>query len=530
MQTLLYGKEARDKVKAGIDKAVNMIKVTLGFKGRNVLVKRSYNSPGYGLQYLPATYTKDGVSVARVIEMQDACENAGCDLVKSACEKTMQLAGDSTTTTAVLLQAIVENGLQFVDEGSNPMEIKKGIDSAVESVIDSMKRLATPVEGDIERIKQIATISANNDVSIGELIGSAFEKIGNDGIIDLEESKTSVTEIKMSDGIKFNRGWISPYFITNVAKSECELIDPYILLYDKKISILKQAESLLGQIMNANASLLVICPEADGEFLAALAMNAAQKRINCCIVKCPEFAEKQREAMEDLSLILGGEYISTEKGTSLEKISMNQLGRADKVIIGQNQTTIISGKGNKDKIQEVISKLKNDLKDADPTEKENIEKRIAKLTGSVAILYVGAATEVEMKEKKDRCDDAIRAVRAAISEGFVAGGGTAFIKASSVSNDNIDLYSDFKKGEFALNKSLMSPLYQLCVNAGINPDEILSDVIKSENSEWGYNGKTDKIENLVDAGIIDPVMALRVALQNAASAAGAVITSEGLIV
>src|ERR1700760_670791 len=429
MQTLLYGKEARQRVKDGIDKTVNMIKVTLGFKGRNVLVKRSYNSPGYGLQYLPATYTKDGVSLARVIELPDAIENAGCDLVKSACEKTMILAGDSTTTTAILLQSIVEKALEVVDAGANPMEVKEGIDTAVEKAVKALKAMAIPIEGDIEKIRQVATISANNDSSIGDLIAAAFEKIGKDGIIDLAESKTALTEIKLTDGIKFDRGWVSPYFITNMAKNECELIEPYILLYDKKISVLKPMEGLLGQIMNAGASLLVICPEVDGEFLAMAAMNAAQKRLNICIVRCPEFGDFQREPMEDLALLTGGTYISTEKGNSLEKATLQLLGKADKVIVSKDQTTIISGKGKKADLDQLLSKLKEDAVKADPGEKETIEKRIAKLTGGVAVLYVGAATEVEMKEKKDRCDDAIRATRAAIEEGIVAGGGVAFIHA-----------------------------------------------------------------------------------------------------
>lgn len=525
MQQLFFGKEARDKVKSGIDKTVNMVKVTLGFKGRNVLIKPSYIS-NMGRQYLPARYSKDGVTVARHIELPDAIENAGCDLVKDAAGKTVALAGDGTTQTSILLQAIAEKGLELVDAGANPMEVKEGIDLAVEKAVIALKAMATPVSGSVERIKQVATISANNDSSIGELIAKAFETIGEDGIIDLEESKTATTEIKVTDGVRFERGWVSPYFINNPAKGECELVNPYILLYDKDIRILKELEGVLGQIMQAGASLLIVCNDADGEALAALAMNAAQKRLNVCVVRCPELGEKKIEAMEDLASLVGGIYISTEKGTSLSKATISQLGKADKVIVGQNSTTIISGKGDKGAIATIVGKLKEDAKKADPIEKEQLEKRIATLTGGVAVLYVGAATEVEMKEKKDRCDDAVKAVRAALKEGFVPGGGVAFLRIGYFTNTNS---TDLGKGISALNEALKAPFLQLCTNAGIDGHEKMKEVLAATGNV-GYNGKTEQIEDLLESGVIDACMALRVALENAASAAGAVITSEGLIV
>jgi chaperonin GroEL len=532
---LLNGEETRKQVMAGIDKVVNVVKQTLGPNGRNILIKQSYMS-NYGLQYYPTFYTKDGWTVLKSIDLQDSVENMGCDLVKEASGRTVLSAGDATTCTAVLLQAIATLGLELVEAGANPMEIKKGIDAAVIAVVEELKAMAIPVVDDIERIKQIATVSANNDATIGNLIGDAFAKIGKDGVLDIEESKTALTDIKITEGIKLNTGWLSHLFITNHAKHEAELINPYILLYDKKISHLQSTgpnieaiEPILNQIMAANASLLIICPDADGQALATLAMNTYKGVIKTCIIRCPEMGEMQAESMEDLALLTGAEYLSTEKSLSLNNAKVSQLGKAAKVIISQTQTSIISPEGNKEELALLISKLKEDLKDADPVTTDKIEKRIAKLTGSAAVLYVGAATEPEMKEKAARCDDSYRAVKSALAEGAVVGGGTAFLNCQDKVGELFNNTTDFEKGQNLVYNILSKPLEQICLNAGINPDEIIAEVKKSGDN-FGYNGKTGKVENLLDVGVLDPVRALRCALENAASAAGAVITSEGLIV
>lgn len=531
---LLNGVETRKQVMAGIDKVVNIVKQTLGPNGRNILIKRSYNSQGYGLQYLPTFYTKDGWSVLNSIDLQDSVENMGCDLVKEASGRTVLQAGDATTCTAVLLQAIAGLGIELVEEGANPMEIKKGIDAAVIAVVEELKAMAIPVADDIDRIKQIATVSANNDATIGNLIGDAFAKIGKDGVLDIEESKTAITEIKITEGIKLNTGWLSHLFITNHAKHEAELIDPYILLYDKKITHLQNTgpniealEPILNQIIAANASLLIICPDADGAALASVAMGTYKGVLKACIVRCPEMGELQTESMEDLALLTGGTYLSTEKSLSLNNAKISQLGKAAKVIISQTQASIISPEGDKQELEVLISKLKEDLKDTDSVTQDKIEKRIAKLTGSAAVLYVGAATEPEMKEKVARCDDSYRAVKAAIAEGGVVGGGTAFLKSGFfIDGSNL---TDFDKGRRLITQILSKPLEQICLNAGIDAGKIIAEVRVSK-ANFGYNGRNGKVENLLDVGVLDPVKALRCALENAASAAGAIITSEGLIV
>lgn len=509
LKQILYGKEARQKIYDGVKKVSDAVVVTLGPQGRCVIISRCVPTQN-GMQYYMPFATKDGVTVSRNITLTDQLENTGANLIIQAAEKTMSDVGDGTSTTVLLMKCILEQGLELINAGINPQELKKGIDDAVSYVVSELKKIAIPVGNDIEKIRQVATVSSNNDVVIGDLIAEAFSKIGIDGDIDIEEAKGVNTEIKVADGFKFNRGWISPYFITNPSKQECELVNPYILLYDKKITLLSQVQSVLELVMGKNRPLLIICDDADGEALAAIAMNVSQKRIQCCIVKSPEFGDLKREGMEDLAVITGGLYVSDEKGKALKSVSLSDLGSCAKVIVSKDETVIISGEGNKDELEDLLNNLKMNLAEVKNTiEKEPIEKRIAKLTGSVAVLYVGANTDVEMKEKKDRVDDAIRATKAAISEGFVAGGGSAFI--------------GIKSGNELIDSILTEPLKQICKNAGVD-----SMVDKIHNG-LGYNAKINKIEDLVAAGIIDPVKVLRCSLENAASAATMILISETLI-
>lgn len=510
---ILTGKEARQKIFDGVKKVSDAVVSTLGPMGRNVIISRCFPSQN-GMQYYMPFSTKDGVTVSRNITLTDQLENTGANLIKQAAEKTMMDAGDGTTTTVLLTMAILKKGIELVNEGQNPQELKKEIDKSVSVVVEQLKKIAVPVGDDIEKIRNVATVSANNDRIIGDLIAEAFEKIGKGGIIDIQESGNAETKIEISDGIKIERGWESQYFITNKAKNECELNDVYILLYDKKISKIEQFGNSLAPLIQDRKEILIICEEADGEALAALSMNAQDGTIRNCVIKCPEFGDKKREYMEDLAAITGATYISDEKGRELKKVQMKDFGRAKKVVISKNETSIISPINDKDELTELLNNLRMDLVDKDGEEKEAIEKRIARLTGSVAVLYVGANTEVEMKEKKDRCDDAVRATKAAISEGILAGGGTAFLRVES-GNDLIDLI-------------LLSPLNQICDNAGVDFKNILGQVV-SAKGDIGYNAKENKIEDLVKAGIIDPLKVLRCSLENAASVATMILTSETLI-
>lgn len=522
-KTILFGAEAKQKIMDGINKCVNAVKVTLGSNGRNVIIKHSFISPqGQGVQHYPPICTKDGISVLRSITLTDPIENIGCDFVKEASQKTMDEVGDATTTTAVLFQSIVDEGLKQIANGANPMVLKKNIDESVEYVSNELETLASPVAGSVEKIKQIATVSANNDSSIGDLIGEAFEKIGEDGVITIGESKTSETYIDIIEGFQFEKGYIHPNFINN-NKDKCELETPYILIYEKKLSLTKPLEPILQEVITQDKPLLIICDDADGEALATLVMNTVQKRIKCCIVRCPSFGDGKRTAMEDIAMLTSGTYISEEKGYSLDKLRLGHLGKADKVIIGKDNTIIIGGKGDAAKIEDTINNLKMDMANSDVAEKEQLERRIAKLKGGVAVLYVGAATETEMKEKKDRVDDAVRATKAAIAEGVVAGGGTAFIRVLNTIEDNNDKKFD------VIKVVLKMPLTQLCLNAGIETNEIIPKVIAADGN-FGFNAKKEVIEDLMEVGIIDPVKALRCALQNAASSAGSILTSECLIV
>lgn len=528
---ILFGKDSRTGIKAGVDKVANAVKVTLGPKGRNVIISRSAPSTE-GMRYYQPLITKDGVTVSRNIVLADYIENTGAMVIKEAAEKTMLMAGDGTTTTCVLVQAIFNHGLELVDAGANPQEVKRGIDDAVAEVVAGLKKIAIPVSGDVEKIRQIATVSANNDVFVGNLIAEAFEKIGSDGIITIEESKSTETSIKVINGYQFDRGWISPYFITNHARSECEFVSPYILLYDKKLYLMKPLENIINLIMSEGKPLLIICDDAEGEALAAIAMNTVNtaSSFKACIVRSPGFADAKREEMEDLATITGAMYISDEKGTSLEKANLKSLGKAEKVIVGREETIIIGGKGNKEDVENLLNDLKMNMVGADEAEKTRIEKRIAKLTGGVAVLYVGAPTETEMRERKDRCDDAIRATKAAVAEGYVAGGGNVFARMGNL----IDATDDYGKGWNILATVLLEPLKQICANAGVNSTEVMNKADISHKTVGkfliGYNAKTEVVENLIESGIIDPVKVLRCCIEHAASAATMLLTAECLIV
>lgn len=542
----LYGEKARTAVLAGVKKIAAAVKVTLGPLGRNVLVSQSM-VVDYGVHNLPIRITKDGYNVTRSFEINDnPFEQAGVLMVKEAAQKTVDQAGDGTTTTVLLLEAIVEKGVELVNAGANPMELKKGIDKAVEYVVSELAKMATPIKGDINRIRQIATVSANNDSEIGDWIAKAFEKIGDEGVIDLEPSKGVNTEIKLADGYKWSNGWVSPLFVTNKEKQITEFLDPYILLYEKRVNHHTQVQKALELCIGKGKAILIVCEDAEDEGLAFLAMNTIQQRIQCCVVKAPSFGNDRRLEMEDLAILTSGTYISDSKGVGIKEIGLNNFGTAKKVIISKDETVIIGGESDKDAVEELLNELRMNLTQAkNEEEKAPIEKRIAKITGGVAVIQVGAATETEMKERLDRFDDSVRAVKAAIAEGYVIGGGTAFLRITS----NKWFFSPTINSEYTglLHGVLAEPLKQICKNAGVDSDKVLKDVIEAgkevgktgtgKNSlayiwggdNFGYNAKTDTIEDLVEAGIIDPCKVLRCALQNAASSAGMILTSEVLI-
>jgi chaperonin GroEL len=525
---VLYGKEARQGILAGVKKIVNAVSVTMGGSGKNVLIGRAVYNEGF-IVPMQTHVTKDGVTVAKSIDLSDQVENRGALLVKEAAYKTVQEAGDATTCCCVMAGTLIEGGLNLVDAGANSQQIKKGIDAAVIEVVSQLKKISTPVKGNNDRIFQVATVSANNDESIGRLIADAFEKIGEDGVIDIEEGKSVNTEIKLADGYKFDKGWISPVFINNKAKDICEYQDVLILLYEKKITHHTQIEKAMDVAMRSGKALLIICEDAEAEGLAFVAINNAKGTVKSCIVKSPSFGELRREGMEDLSAYTGATYFSDIRGRDIKTVTISDFGTAKKVIISKDETIIIGGGGEKKPMDDLLNDLRMNLAQAkNEEEKQPIEKRIAQLTGGVAVIHVGAATETEMNEKIDRVDDAVRATKAAIAEGFVAGGGTAFMRI--VNNDlPREKHVDFYKGWNLVFDSLEAPLKQICDNAGAETKDIVLKV-KSSTGNEGYNVISEKVENLVDAGVIDSTKALRCALTNAASVAGMVITSECLII
>jgi chaperonin GroEL len=537
----LYGKEAREKILGGVRKICAAVKVTLGPSGRNVLISQSMIAD-YSVHNLPIHLTKDGYTTARSFDVEDYFEKAGVVLVKEAAQKTVDQAGDGTTSTCVLLEAIAEAGIKLIDEGANPMELKKIIDAEVQTIVESLQAKAIKIGDDNERVFQVASISANNDPVIGRTIADAFKEIGHEGIIDLEAGQSVTTEIKIAKGYRFERSWVSPLFINNKEKQICEFENPLILLYEKRVIHHTQVQRALELAIAHGRPVLIICEDAGEEGLAFLAMNTLQGRVKCCVVKSPGIGERRRQDMEDIAILTSGTYISDGKGIDIKEMEFENFGQAKKVLVTKEETVIIGGLANKGEVEDLLNELRMNLTQAkNEDEAAPIEKRIAKLQGGVAVIQVGAATETEMKEKLDRYDDAVRATKSAISEGYLPGAGTAFLKArphlqidlgeiEKMTPEDIFTSDEVEKRKCfgVVYNILRSPLLQICANAGIDGEKILNNVLLGKENH-GYNAKTGKVEDLLEAGVIDPVKVLRCSLQNAASAAGAILTTECLI-
>ena len=517
---ILFNIDARDQLKKGVDALANAVKVTLGPKGRNVIIEKKFGAPHI---------TKDGVTVAKEIELADAYQNTGAQLVKEVASKTGDDAGDGTTTATVLAQAIVAEGLKNVTAGASPMDIKRGIDKAVAKVVESIKSQAETVGDNYDKIEQVATISANNDPVIGKLIADAMRKVSKDGVITIEEAKGTDTTIGVVEGMQFDRGYLSAYFVTNTEKMECEMEKPYILIYDKKISNLKDFLPILEPAVQTGRPLLVIAEDVDSEALTTLVVNRLRSQLKICAVKAPGFGDRRKEMLEDIAVLTGGVVISEEKGLKLEQATIEMLGTADKVTVSKDNTTIVNGAGDKENIKERCEQIKAQIASTKSDyDKEKLQERLAKLSGGVAVLYVGAASEVEMKEKKDRVDDALRATRAAIEEGIIPGGGVAYIRAidslEGLTGDN----ADETTGIGIIKRAIEEPLREIVANAG-KEGAVVVQKVKEGKGDFGYNARTDKYENLCAAGVIDPAKVTRVALENAASIAGMFLTTECVI-
>jgi chaperonin GroEL len=519
-KVIKFDTEARNELKAGVDKLANAVKTTLGPKGRNVIIQKQFGAPHI---------TKDGVSVAKEIELENPIENMGAQLVKEVASKTADQAGDGTTTATVLAQEIYNLGYKNVAAGANPMDLKRGIDKAVSVVVNELQSISKKISTNTE-IEQVATVSANNDSEIGKMIATAMDVVGKDGVITVEEAKGTETEVKTVEGMQFDRGYLSPFFVTNQESMEAELQSPYILLYDKKISTLKEILPLLEQSSQTNKPLLIISEDLDGEALAALVVNKLRGTLKVAAVKAPGFGDRRKEMLEDIAVLTGGTVISDEKGLSLEKTTLDMLGSAEKINIDKETTTIINGKGSGDDIKARIQLIKNQIeKTTSDYDKEKLQERLAKLSGGVAILYIGATTEVEMKEKKDRVDDALHATRAAVAEGIVAGGGVALIRAqNALGKLELPNESDYNTGINIIYKAIEAPLRTIVQNGGGSAEVVINEV-KGGNGNMGYNARTEKFEDLVAAGIIDPTKVTRLALENAASIASLLLTTECVI-
>ena len=518
---ILFNIDARDQLKKGIDTLANAVKVTLGPKGRNVIIEKKFGAPHI---------TKDGVTVAKEVELADAYQNTGAQLVKEVASKTGDDAGDGTTTATVLAQAIVAEGLKNVTAGASPMDIKRGIDKAVAKVVESIKSQAEMVGDNYDKIEQVGTVSANNDPVIGKLIADAMRKVSKDGVITIEEAKGTDTTIGVVEGMQFDRGYLSAYFVTNTEKMECEMEKPYILIYDKKISNLKDFLPILEPAVQTGRPLLVIAEDVDSEALTTLVVNRLRSQLKICAVKAPGFGDRRKEMLEDIAVLTGGVVISEEKGLKLEQATIEMLGTADKVTVSKDNTTIVNGAGAKENIKERCEQIKAQIASTKSDyDKEKLQERLAKLSGGVAVLYVGAASEVEMKEKKDRVDDALRATRAAIEEGIVAGGGVAYIRAlealEGLKGDN----ADETTGIDIINRAIEEPLRLIVANAG-KEGAVVVQKVREGKADFGYNARTDVYENLHAAGVVDPAKVTRVALENAASIAGMFLTTECVIV
>lgn len=516
---IVFDTDARDRLKKGVDTLADAVKVTLGPKGRNVILDKKFGSPAV---------TKDGITVAKEIELKDAIENMGAQLVKEVASKTADSAGDGTTTATVLAQAIFANGIKNVAAGANPMDLKRGIDKAVAAVVENLKKQSKPISNSSE-IAQVATISANSDEEIGKMISNAMEKVGRDGVITVEEARGTETEVKTVEGMQFDRGYLSPYFVTNTEKMEAELENAFILIYDKKISSMKELLPILEATAQTGKPLLIIAEDVDGEALATLVVNKIRGALRVAAVKAPGFGDRRKAMLEDIAILTGGTVISEERGYKLENATLHYLGKAEKIIIDKDNTTIVNGAGKAEEIQGRINQIKAQIEvTTSDYDKEKLQERLAKLSGGVAILYIGAATEVEMKEKKDRVDDALHATRAAVQEGIVAGGGVALIRAIPAL-DNVKVANeDQATGVNIIRMALEAPLRTIVANAG-GEGSVVVQKVKEGKDDFGYNARDDKYENMFAAGIIDPTKVTRLALENAASIAGLLLTTECVV-
>jgi chaperonin GroEL len=517
---LFFDIEARNKMKKGVDTLANAVKVTLGPKGRNVVIEKKFGAP---------SVTKDGVTVAKEIELEDAIENMGAQMVKEVASKTADIAGDGTTTATVLAQAIIGEGLKNVAAGANPMDLKRGIDKAVIKVVENLKSQSQTVGSESAKIQQVASISANNDEVIGKLIAEAFGKVGKDGVITVEEAKGTETTVEIVEGMQFDRGYISPYFVTNSEKMEAELSNPYILTYDKKISTMKDILPILEKVAQQGAPLLIISEDLEGEALATLVVNKLRGTLKVAAVKAPGFGDRRKEMLQDIAVLTKGIVISEEQGYKLDNATLDYLGRAERVVIDKDNTTVVNGKGAKEDITARINQIKGQIESTTSDyDREKLQERLAKLSGGVAVLNVGAATEVEMKEKKDRVDDALHATRAAVEEGIVPGGGTAFLRAIAAIENLEGANLDETTGIKIVRRALEEPIRIIAANAGID-GSIVVQKVKEGKGDFGFNARTDVYENMFAAGIIDPTKVGRVALENAASIAGMLLTTECVV-
>ncbi|OON69395.1 chaperonin GroEL [Hymenobacter sp. CRA2] len=511
--------EGRNKLVAGVDKLANAVKVTLGPKGRNVVIDKKFGAP---------SITKDGVTVAKEIELKDPIENMGAQLVKEVASKTADQAGDGTTTATVLAQAIYRAGLKNVAAGANPMDLKRGIDKAVLAVVANLKQQSKKIENSSE-IAQVGTISANNDQEIGKMIADAMDKVGKEGVITVEEARGTETEVKTVEGMQFDRGYLSPYFVTNAEKMEVELDSPFILIYDKKVSTMKELLPVLEQVVQTGKPLLIIAEDVDGEALATLVVNKLRGSLKIAAVKAPGFGDRRKAMLEDIAALTGGTVISEERGYKLDNATLDYLGQAEKIIVDKDNTTVVNGKGGKEDIQARVGQIKAQIETTTSDyDKEKLQERLAKLSGGVAILYIGASTEVEMKEKKDRVDDALHATRAAVEEGVVPGGGVALVRALDSLEAVDTINSDERTGVNIIRTALEAPLRTIVANAG-GEGSVVVQKVRDGQGDFGYNAREDRYENLMAAGILDPTKVTRLALENAASIAGLLLTTECVI-
>jgi chaperonin GroEL len=513
--------DARDRLKSGVDQLANAVKVTLGPKGRNVVIEKKFGAP---------QISKDGVTVAKEIELPDAYENLGAQMVKEVASKTGDDAGDGTTTATVLAQSIITVGLKNVAAGANPMDLKRGIDKAVIQVVKNLKEQAQTIGDDYRKIESVAKISANNDETIGALIAEAMQKVHKEGVITIEESKGTETYVDVVEGMQFDRGYISPYFVTDAEKMAAELEGPFILIHDKKISTMKDLLPVLEQTAQAGRPLMIIAEDVDGEALATLVVNRLRGSLKVCAVKAPGFGDRRKEMLEDIAVLTGGSVITEEKGMKLEQTTLDMLGQAEKITVDKENTTIVNGAGAPEAIAARVSQIKKQIETTTSDyDREKLQERLAKLAGGVAVIYVGAASEVEMKEKKDRVDDALSATRAAVEEGIIPGGGVAYLRAVNALNDLKGENDDEQTGIEIIRRALEEPLRQIVVNAG-KEGAVVAQKVREGKDDFGYNARTDKYENLYETGVIDPAKVARVALENAASIAGMLLTTEAVVV